>query len=309
MSMSGKKSLPIFFSLHGYNCIKEIGHGGFGVCYLASCDKYPDTEFAIKVIHDKDQTFCDQYKDELEALRLLDHPNIIKVYDFFKEGNFFFIVLEYCTNGTLESYIKINGPIREPLLSSYVQQLIDGFTYMHNKNVAHHDIKTTNILIDKYNRLKIADFGFSQKHQPNALSKVYCGTGIFVAPEIIMKKPYDPFKSDIWSLGITIYRMVTGTYPFTGKNQNSVFIAQMKGLPKGQPQNVYERLWKSMLVFEPDQRVDLIKCQRMLYSELSKKIIQKCISSAPIIKTHNSRLLNAAHTVLAKRRVSSLISV
>lgn len=190
---------------HGYEFKKVIGNGGFSSVYLCYSEKYKQ-EFAIKRAR-KDKIT----KYELEMLVSLNHPNIIRIYDFFEDEFSQYLVMEYCPNGTIHQKGKL---IYEEFIY-YSKQILDAVEYCHSKNIAHRDIKPENILIDKYNKVKLADFGIAKNFENDDKSGDKCGTMKYFAPEMFLYKEINPFKADIWALGITFYYMSTGKYPFS----------------------------------------------------------------------------------------------
>ena len=202
---------------HGYSIIEPMGSGGFGSIYRVNSRKYPNQTFVCKVSKNR-KTF----DLELSILTKSDHQNIVRCYDFFNNGNYFILIEEDCTRGNLYDMVKEKGPIPPNLLSSYAYQLIEALAFLHGKRIAHLDIKPNNIFIDRYGRPKLGDFGLSRKFPDSDVCTNYSGTHLYMCPELVYKKPFDPFKADIWALGMTLY------YAMVGKNvvrTNSEFYA------------------------------------------------------------------------------------
>jgi serine/threonine protein kinase len=200
-SFISKKSLITVLSKHGYASVTNLGKGGYGEVYVAHHEQ-TDQQYAVKV------TQFNGLTQEIDALKSIWHPNIIYLYDVFVEKNVLFLVFEYCPGGPLSA--KTPLPKRE--FFTVCAELIAAVNACHSQKLAHLDIKPSNILIDKYGRAKLADFGISQIIQ-DGVSQQFKGTPAFVAPEILRKAPYDPFKADIWSLGMTLYKLATGELP------------------------------------------------------------------------------------------------
>lgn len=207
---------------HGYSIKEEIGHGTFSKCYLCDSEKYK-VPFVCKVIKIDGQANAKGYEttfySELNALTKLMHPNVINIYDRFIEGDYYVLVLEYCSGGNLLHYIRDNGAIEPYKCIILARQILEVLTYVHSNNISHHDIKPSNIFIDKFNRVKLADFGISQIVRKDEKSTIFGGSVAYMAPEMFHKMPYNSFKSDIWAFGVTLYQMVTGgMLPFNGNN-------------------------------------------------------------------------------------------
>ena len=203
---------------HGYDTISVLGKGGYACCYLVYSQKYR-LEFACKVMPLKNtgkNNFNEVYNNELVALTNIVHQYIIPIYETFVSGNHVFMILEYCQKGDLFHYVRNNGPIKdEKTLLISILQILDALQHLESLNITHNDIKPGNFLIDKYGRIKLTDFGIS-KHKQNQgdLTDDFRGSPFFCSPEILEHKLYDPYKAQIWSLGVTIYFLATGMVPF-----------------------------------------------------------------------------------------------
>ena len=192
------------FYRNGFKYVDLIGEGSFATVYLCHCLKYNNL-FAIKrVLKHK---LADQ---EINSLVSLIHPYILKLYSTFSDENHHYLVLEYCHNGTLKQ--KCNLDYSKFVF--YAKQILEVLDYCHSQNIAHRDIKPDNIFIDQYNHIKLGDFGLSDHFQAEKSTNQKCGSLIFCSPEMFEMTHYDPFKADIWALGITFFYMVTGRYPY-----------------------------------------------------------------------------------------------
>lgn len=216
----------------GYNLIKEIGSGASSHCYLATSVKY-NTEFVIKTIdlslNSSDNcTLTKSYEREICALGQTIHPNIIHIYDHFIEGKQLFLILEYCPGGSIKNQIQTYGTVNPVKIRKYAKDICSALSYCQKQQISHHDIKPANILIDSYGRAKLADFGLAQVNK-ESFSDTFGGSLAYMAPEVVKKCPYDPFKADIWSLGVTVYQMATGSLPFDIKNKREFHVSASMG--------------------------------------------------------------------------------
>ena len=209
ISLIGQKIL-------NYSFLELIGSGGTSNVYKVFNHKYNQI-FAAKVTPIYNSQIEDNkkisLKTELNYLSNLDHPNIIRIYDSFHWDSLFILILEYCPNGSLFENIEKNGTLKEKQFLMFAQQIASSLVYSHNNNIVHRDIKPQNILFDNFNRPKLVDFGLSC-YSNNELLNNYSKTLAYSSPEIIHKIPFDPYKSDIWSLGITFYYSLVGSLPF-----------------------------------------------------------------------------------------------
>lgn len=191
--------------LHGYLIKESIGKGGFGSVFRVLHQNRGQV-FVCKVL----SQFI-SFSNEIQTLVMLDHPNVIKLYEQFVENDKFYLILEDCSQGDIASYLKTHHCTQEEI-ANFCYQTITALEYLHTHGICHRDIKPSNILIDKNGHLKLADFGLSDNCY--GYSKSYSGTKFYMAPEIFDKRPYNPFKADVWSLGITIYYMMFQKLPF-----------------------------------------------------------------------------------------------
>lgn len=201
-----------------YKLKTKIGGGAFGTVWLSHRKDYPKYKFAIKKIN-KQQVGTNELellRREIDVLREVDHPNIIKFYDTYEDNTNIFIVMEYCSGGELFTKITSNGCLHESEARVYMEKMLLAVSHLHNLKIVHRDIKTENFLFDSNcatKELKLVDFGLSNKFGKN-LENLHSqvGTIYYVAPEVL-KGSYD-FKCDMWSLGVLMFTMLSGDLPF-----------------------------------------------------------------------------------------------
>ena len=195
--------------------INNIGHGSFSNVFLGTHNFFGYNVAIKKINITKIKSIEKKFLSEIKLIKELDHPHIIKTYDYCTDDNFLYISLEYCENGTLHKFLD-KRPLKEIHCKLYFSQIISAIKYLNNKHILHRDLKPQNILLDKFNNIKLADFDFAKFADNNTLLKTICGTPLYMAPEIIKYKQYNN-KSDIWSLGIILYQMITGKHPYKAK--------------------------------------------------------------------------------------------
>lgn len=204
-----------FYSKAGKYLFCKIIGNGFSSVVALFIDSTTNKQYAGKLISVKnmiEKNTNDLIQNEINTLILLNHPNIVKFHETFsikndRDEDIKVIILEYCEKGSLLQF-QINESGQRKLMKALVKAL----HCMHSKGIAHRDIKPENILLDNNFNIKLSDFSFSTKEN---LSTSYVGTPEYAAPEILMHKgPYDPKKSDIWSLGVTFYKLNTGIFPY-----------------------------------------------------------------------------------------------
>ena len=156
-------------------------------------------------------------KNEIKIMqKLRNNKHIVKLLEAFENEKYYFIIMENVVGGNLFNAINKMGKLPESLAKNIFRQLIETIKYIHSKNIVHRDIKPDNILLNLNNNIKLCDFGVSKEIKKGILISDSCGTPAFIAPEILLSKPYDPYIADIWSCGVVLYIMVSGFFPFTG---------------------------------------------------------------------------------------------
>lgn len=260
---------------HGYELITPIGSGSFSSVFLCQCVKYNHL-FAVKRVSKEE--FVDH---EVDALISLIHPNIVKLYLTFSNDNFQYLVMEYCKNGTIKEMNKLE----KNKFIFYAKQLLEVLHYCHSQKIAHRDIKPENIFLDEYDRAKLGDFGLACKFKNQELSNSKCGSLMFAAPEILSTSEFDPFKADIWALGITFYYMATGHYPFSDQHIDTLRDSILSGQVFFTDEDVNPKiqyLIKKMTSKDPMFRPTADQLLKFpLFSKITTGKITKTVSSYP----------------------------
>ena len=193
-----------------YKVLSTIGSGGFATVYLAE-DTWIDKKVALKVPHRQALEFGDLLR-EPRLLASLSHPNIVAILTAEKQENVFFIVMEYVSGETLEAVIAREGPLDLAVALDYTCQICNAVDYAHRHGVLHRDLRPSNVLIPETGPLKVADFGTSRFLEIAAHGTTVIGSPPYMAPEQFQGKAV--FASDIYSLGITMFQMLTGELPY-----------------------------------------------------------------------------------------------
>ncbi|KAJ4884874.1 Protein kinase superfamily protein [Raphanus sativus] len=209
-----------------YELGRRLGSGSFAVVWQAK-HRSSGSEVAIKEIDKKllNPKVRDSLLKEISILRTIDHPNIIRLHESIETGDRIFLVLEYCSGGDLADYINLHGKVSEPVAKHFMRQLALGLQVLQEKHCIHRDLKPQNLLLSSKEvtpLLKIADFGFARSLTPESMADTFCGSPLYMAPEIIRNQKYDA-KADLWSAGAILFQLVTGRPPFDGTNQFQLF--------------------------------------------------------------------------------------
>lgn len=212
-----------------YEILELIGSGGMSDVYKAKCHKL-NRLVAVKVLKEEfsdDINFVGKFKMEAQAAAGLSHPNIVNVYDVIDEGNIHYIVMELIEGITLKSYIlkKVRLEVRETI--GIAIQVAQGIAAAHEQNIIHRDIKPQNMIISRDGKVKVADFGIARAATAQTVSSAAMGSVHYISPEQA-RGGYSDTRSDIYSLGITIYEMVTGRLPFEGDNTVTIALAHLE---------------------------------------------------------------------------------
>ena len=215
-------------SLQFYKYGRLIGQGAFGKVNLG-LNILTGRIVAVKSFDKNNSELTgDNMKKilyETDLMKKLNHPNITKILEMFEDEKYFMIIMEYINGGNLFSFVKKRRKLSEKTAKFLFRQIILGIKYIHEQNIVHRDIKLENLLIDLNNNVKICDFGIGRRiKSKNQLLHDQCGTLMYMAPEILLsskEKGYEGFPVDIWSSGISLYIMLSGTLPFNYKNKKN----------------------------------------------------------------------------------------
>jgi len=213
-----------------YEIIEQIGTGGMSDVYKALCHKL-NRYVAIKVMKSEfseDKTFVSKFRAEAQSVAGLTHPNVVNVYDVGDENGVYYIVMELVEGITLKKYIEKRGKIPFKEAVSIAIQVANGMDAAHKHHVVHRDIKPQNIIISKEGKVKVTDFGIAKAASSSTInSSSTMGSVHYISPEQA-RGGYSDARSDIYSLGITLYEMLTGTVPFDGDSSVAVAVQHIQ---------------------------------------------------------------------------------
>lgn len=272
---------------HGYELIEVVGSGAYATVFKVRSMKYNEIFCAKAMMVDDGDTAkvasrVRSYEQEITSLQRLSHPNIIQIYDCFTSDHCYYLVLEYCPNGSLAQLIS-ESKITGDRLVDMMKQLASALTYCHDLQVCHRDIKPENVLIDRYGRLKLADFGLAVTRATNR-STERCGSLPYMAPEVLdALTNVDPYACDVWALGITFFQMVTGSLPWYGPDR----------------QTLRSEVRAGCVPYPIDLDPDLMHLlRRMLEAEPARRGRMKEIIGSPFLaqQTHCPRTFQSCHS-------------
>lgn len=259
-SVRGSSSRSRTEEIGKYRLLKTIGKGNFAKVKLA---KHVPTgkEVAIKII-DKTQLNPGSLQKlfrEVRIMKILDHPNIVKLFQVIETEKTLYLVMEYASGGEVFDYLVFHGRMKEKEARAKFRQIVSAVQYCHQKKIIHRDLKAENLLLDSEMVIKIADFGFSNEFTPGNKLDTFCGSPPYAAPELFQGKKYDGPEVDVWSLGVILYTLVSGSLPFDGSNLKELRERVLRGkyrIPFYMSTDC-ENLLKKFLVLNPARRASL----------------------------------------------------
>ncbi|XP_077195954.1 serine/threonine-protein kinase MARK1 isoform X1 [Paroedura picta] len=243
-----------------YRLLKTIGKGNFAKVKLAR-HVLTGREVAVKII-DKTQlnpTSLQKLFREVRIMKILNHPNIVKLFEVIETEKTLYLVMEYASGGEVFDYLVAHGRMKEKEARAKFRQIVSAVQYCHQKCIVHRDLKAENLLLDGDMNIKIADFGFSNEFTIGNKLDTFCGSPPYAAPELFQGKKYDGPEVDVWSLGVILYTLVSGSLPFDGQNLKELRERVLRGkyrIPFYMSTDC-ENLLKKLLVLNPIKRGSL----------------------------------------------------
>ena len=245
-----------------YQVLKLLGEGSFGEVWKVRHKKL-GKEFAMKIITKSPYFKEKSIFNEINILKKLDHPNILKILDFYYSTDKFFVITEYCTGGELFQEIKVRNIFTEDQAAFVLYQILSAIRYCHKMRVIHEDIKPENIMITRrdknYLYIKLIDFGTAKIFKEGNMQKGMVGSAYYIAPEVI-GGAYNE-SCDIWSIGVIMYLMLIGSPPFDGNDDESIFKSIKKGIYSTSSYNYKnlsndaKDLISKLLEYDPNKRI------------------------------------------------------
>ena len=213
-----------------YEILEKVGSGGMADVYKAKCHRL-NRYVAIKILkaeYAQDKNFVQKFRGEAQSAAGLSHPNIVNVYDVGEDNGLYFIVMELVEGITLKRFIERKGRLEVREAVGIAIQIAQGMEAAHAKHIIHRDIKPQNIIISREGKVKVTDFGIAKAATSNTVTQNALGSVHYLSPEQA-RGGYSDERSDIYSLGVTIYEMLTGHVPFAGDTTVSVALLHIQG--------------------------------------------------------------------------------
>ncbi|XP_033278793.2 aurora kinase B isoform X6 [Orcinus orca] len=264
------------FTIDDFEIGRPLGKGKFGNVYLAR-EKKSHFIVALKVLF-KSQIEKEgvehQLRREIEIQAHLQHPNILRLYNYFYDRRRIYLILEYAPRGELYKELQKSHTFDEQRTATIMEELADALIYCHGKKVIHRDIKPENLLLGLQGELKIADFGWSV-HAPSLRRKTMCGTLDYLPPEMIEGRTHNE-KVDLWCIGVLCYELLVGNPPFESASHNETYRRIVKvdlKIPPSMPAGAQDLISK-LLKHNPSERLPLAQ-----------------VSAHPWVRAHSRRVL------------------
>lgn len=285
-----------------FEVMEKLGAGHYAEVFKCK-RKLDGTLHAVKVV-DKKRTTTKQQGDllgEVSVLKELKHPNCLTLTGFYDEGDYVYVVLEIITGGELFQRICKERHFSEKMASHFMQQILSGLSYLHNKGIIHRDLKPENLLLtsnDPSAGIKLVDFGFAEKVQGNSLTKC-CGTPLYIAPEVLnagLFKTGPPYglAADIWSAGVIAYILLCGYPPFRAKTQAD----QFKRVVEAKLEFPENKMWGEI----SKEAIDFIR--KMICVDVNARATADQLLQHPWLKTNSD--VNLAGTVQRLQQFSAV---
>lgn len=261
-----------FFQGYGFDYVETIGRGAYGIIYKVYSHQYK-INFALKRI------LAEQFHaNEVDCMIQIRSSCIVTLYKYYHHKQYVYMLMEFCPN-SVEKIITETQNI--PILKYYqiALGLVASVCSCHENGIAHGDIKPSNFLMDANDRVKICDFGLARKIEADENSTAYSGTFMFLAPEVLKKEPFDPFAADIWALGVTLYNLVTGKWPWCMESRQLMIHSIMNSLYNEDrlDDHFFKKIIKDCLNVDPTKRPSITAIMKAIRSKIdqgAKKIVR-----------------------------------
>ncbi|XP_039941038.1 serine/threonine-protein kinase SIK2 [Hirundo rustica] len=288
-----------------YDIEGTLGKGNFAVVKLAR-HRITRSEVAIKII-DKSQLDAvnlEKIYREVQIMKMLDHPHIIKLYQVMETKSMLYLVTEFAKNGEIFDYLASHGRLSEPEARRKFWQILSAVEYCHGRKIVHRDLKAENLLLDNNMNIKIADFGFGNFYKSGEPLTTWCGSPPYAAPEVFEGQQYEGPQLDIWSMGVVLYVLVCGALPFDGPTLPILRQRVLEGrfrIPYFMSEEC-EHLIRRMLVLDPSKRLSIaqIKEHKWMLVEVPAQrpiLYPPGEENEPSLGEYNEQVLRLMHSL------------
>ncbi|XP_034996157.1 serine/threonine-protein kinase SIK2 [Zootoca vivipara] len=289
-----------FYEIEG-----TLGKGNFAVVKLGR-HRITRSEVAIKIIDKSqlDSVNLEKIYREVQIMKMLDHPHIIKLYQVMETKSMLYLVTEYAKNGEIFDYLANHGRLSESEARRKFWQILSAVEYCHSRKIVHRDLKAENLLLDNNMNIKIADFGFGNFYKRGEPLTTWCGSPPYAAPEVFEGQQYEGPQLDIWSMGVVLYVLVCGALPFDGPTLPILRQRVLEGrfrIPYFMSEEC-EHLIRRMLVLDPSKRLTIAQIKEHKWMLVEVPVQRPILypqgqENEPSIGEYNEQVLRLMHSL------------
>ncbi|XP_033027518.1 serine/threonine-protein kinase SIK2 isoform X2 [Lacerta agilis] len=289
-----------FYEIEG-----TLGKGNFAVVKLGR-HRITRSEVAIKIIDKSqlDSVNLEKIYREVQIMKMLDHPHIIKLYQVMETKSMLYLVTEYAKNGEIFDYLANHGRLSESEARRKFWQILSAVEYCHSRKIVHRDLKAENLLLDNNMNIKIADFGFGNFYKSGEPLTTWCGSPPYAAPEVFEGQQYEGPQLDIWSMGVVLYVLVCGALPFDGPTLPILRQRVLEGrfrIPYFMSEEC-EHLIRRMLVLDPSKRLTIAQIKEHKWMLVEVPVQRPVLypqgqENEPSIGEYNEQVLRLMHSL------------
>nr|XP_016853053.1 PREDICTED: serine/threonine-protein kinase SIK2 [Anolis carolinensis] len=288
--------------------LRDRGHAGQGQLRRgqAGPDRITRSEVAIKIIDKSqlDSVNLEKIYREVQIMKMLDHPHIIKLYQVMETKSMLYLVTEYAKNGEIFDYLANHGRLSESEARRKFWQILSAVEYCHSRKIVHRDLKAENLLLDNNMNIKIADFGFGNFYKSGEPLTTWCGSPPYAAPEVFEGQQYEGPQLDIWSMGVVLYVLVCGALPFDGPTLPILRQRVLEGrfrIPYFMSEEC-EHLIRRMLVLDPSKRLTIAQIKEHKWMLVEVPVQRPVLyppgqENEPSLGEYNEQVLRLMHSL------------
>ncbi|XP_048368583.1 serine/threonine-protein kinase SIK2 isoform X2 [Sphaerodactylus townsendi] len=302
---SSSRGGPVPVRVGFYEIEGTLGKGNFAVVKLGR-HRITRSEVAIKIIDKSqlDSVNLEKIYREVQIMKMLDHPHIIKLYQVMETKSMLYLVTEFAKNGEIFDYLANHGRLSESEARRKFWQILSAVEYCHSRKIVHRDLKAENLLLDNNMNIKIADFGFGNFYKSGEPLTTWCGSPPYAAPEVFEGQQYEGPQLDIWSMGVVLYILVCGALPFDGPTLPILRQRVLEGrfrIPYFMSEEC-EHLIRRMLVLDPSKRLTIAQIKEHKWMLIEVPVQRPALypqgqENEPSIGEYNEQVLRLMHSL------------
>ncbi|KAL3982674.1 Protein kinase domain family protein [Acanthocheilonema viteae] len=273
-----------------YKIEKTLGKGQTGLVKTGThC--ITGRKVAVKIVNKEklSESVLQKVEREIAIMKLIEHPNVLHLYDVYENKKYLYLLLEHVSGGELFDYLVRKGRLMAKEARKFFRQIISALDFCHAHNICHRDLKPENLLLDDRNNIKVADFGMASLQVEGSMLETSCGSPHYACPEVIRGEKYDGRKADIWSCGVILYALLVGALPFDDDNLRNLLEKVKKGvfhIPHFVPSDC-QNLLRTMIEVDPQKRLSLSEVFKHPWvADSSKTELELELPMAQVVQTY-----------------------